>query len=80
MSDPLTDVMLAAAELKLTAMPQYQMFVRTLQVLESRLKDDLAAASASTIFTQQGKAQLMTQLMKKLEDPVKSRDELKRRI
>lgn len=72
-------IVFTAAELKLAAMPQYQLFLGAMKQLEERLRDDLAASDSNVIFTQQGKAQLMTQLLKKLEDPIKSREELKRR-
>jgi hypothetical protein len=78
-SDPYSAIVLAAAELKIAAMPQYNAMMRALGDLEERLRADLVAADKDMVFTQQGKCQLAGQLFKKLDDCIKLREELKRR-
>jgi len=79
MADPFTSIVLAASELKIAAMPQFNVLVAALKELEEKLKTDLVAADPDKIFTAQGQAQLATQLRKKLDDCIKLREELKRR-
>lgn len=79
MSDPYADIVLAAAELKVTAMPQYQSFLHALEVLDKKLKADLLAAEPGGIFQAQGQAQVITKLRGKLEECLRLRDEMTRR-
>ena len=67
MSDPLYDVAVAAADLKIAAPREFDKFVTAIKALEDRCTNELRAASSNVIFTAQGKSQLVTQLRQKLE-------------
>jgi hypothetical protein len=73
------DIVLTASELKIAAMPQYMAFVKAVEKLEDRLKTDLVAADSNVVFPAQGKAQIVSQLKKKLEDCLTLREGFKRR-
>jgi hypothetical protein len=66
--DPFYPVVGCAAELKRAAPMQYEAFVKSVQGLVNRSKDDLLVAHGAAIFPAQGKAQALDQLAKKLED------------
>jgi hypothetical protein len=68
MADPFHDVAMAAADLKIAAPREFDVFVATLDKLEKRMMADLLAAGPDGIFTSQGKALLSQQLKKKIEE------------
>jgi hypothetical protein len=68
MADPLHQVVMAAAELRLAAPQEYEKFVAAVKTYEIRCQADFLAAEASGIFSAQGKAQLIVQLRQKLEN------------
>jgi hypothetical protein len=73
MSDPLFDVTMAAAELKLAAPREYEKFIEAVKLFEERLRQDLLAAEPNVIFAAQGKAWLMAQFRMKLETCIELR-------
>lgn len=68
MADPLHNVMMTAAELKLMAPREYDKFIEAMKAFETRCMNDLVAAADNVIFPAQGKAQIITQLRQKLEN------------
>jgi hypothetical protein len=68
LSDPLYDIVQAAAELKMQAPREYDRFIAAFKIFEDRLTTELRAAGPNVIFTAQGKSQLVTRLRQKLED------------
>jgi hypothetical protein len=77
--DPLSALVLAAAEMKIAAMPQFNAVVTALKELEEKFKTDLMAAEPDQIFGAQGRAQLARQIRQKFEDCLKLREDIKRR-
>lgn len=67
MSDPIFQVAVAAAELKLAAPKAYDNFIEAFRSLEEKFKRDLIAAEPNVIFSVQGKTWLITHLRQKLE-------------
>jgi hypothetical protein len=58
---------LTAADLKLAAPREFDLFVGSIRSFEERCGGELRAAGPNVIFTAQGKAQLVSQLRQKLE-------------
>jgi len=68
MADPLSLVVMAAADLKLAAPQEFERLVNALKLFEERCRDELNAAEPNVIFPAQGRSQLITQLRQKLEN------------
>jgi hypothetical protein len=68
MSDPLTAIVIAAAELKINSPERYERFVQSVNAHARRANADLLAAGRDSIFAAQGKAQALDELAKKLEN------------
>lgn len=73
MSDPLHQIVLAAAELKLAAPKEFEKLVQSFKVVEESLRTEFYAAGPNVIFTAQGKAGLMVQLHRRLEQCIELR-------
>jgi len=68
MADPLHQVVMAAAELRLAAPQEFEKFVAAVKLYDARCQMDFLAAEPGVIFSAQGKAQLISQLRQKLEN------------
>jgi len=68
MSDALTNVIRAAADLKRAAPAAYDRFVECVQLYSDRAARDMVATGKDNIFQAQGRAQTIEELAKKLED------------
>lgn len=68
MSDPFVPVVIAAAELKRSNPVGYGLFVKSIEALAEAAVFDLVAADKDKVFYGQGKAQVLVELAKKLDD------------
>lgn len=79
MSDPIYRVVGAAALLKRAALGEYEDFVKSVREYAERAKSDLVVAPKDAIFQAQGKAQVLIELVKKLEDCIVLDEQYRRR-
>jgi len=67
-NEPLTPVVLAAADLKRASPEYYDVFVKAMKAYADRTLKDYLASDANGILGAQGKAQVLDQLAGKLEN------------
>jgi hypothetical protein len=67
MSEALTDVIKAAADLKRAAPAAYDRYIECMQHYATRAAKDVVVAGKDGIFQAQGRAQTLEELAKKLE-------------
>jgi hypothetical protein len=72
-------IVMAAANLKVTAPEQFEQLVEAFRQLEERYKTDLIVADSSVIFGFQGRAWLGSQLRQKLERCLELRNNYEKR-
>jgi hypothetical protein len=76
MSDPLYDIALAAADLKLASPREFDRLLEAFRKLEERYRVDLYAADASSILAAQGRAVTAANIRTKLETCLQIRSQV----
>jgi len=77
--DPLYEITMAAADLKISLPEQYGRLVKAFVQLEAKYQKELLAADAGVIFGAQGRAWLVSQLRARLEHCIEQKHQIENR-
>jgi len=79
MKDPMYEITMAAANLKIVAPEQYDALLKAFQMLDDKTGSDLRASPPEMIMSQQGRAALAFQLRQRFEQCMERRKEYEKR-